>query len=105
MSYIRNILLSVKIENWSTGREENPFLAPEVPALHLRGQVYGHPDKEDGTWVKTSRIQSIDGKMIETLNTTYELGDPDPLFIEWMKTEGIEFDPDNPIRVVKNKVF
>jgi hypothetical protein len=103
MSYIRNILLSVKIENWSTGNcDSNPFLAPEITGIHLRGQVYGHPGKTDGAWVKTSRIQSINGKMIETLNTIYELGEPNPDFLKWMKMEGIEFDPDNPIKTIKH---
>ena len=102
MSYIRKIVYSVRIENWSTGRENNPFLAPEQQGICLCGQVYGHPTKEDGSRVKTSSIQSIDGRMVGTLNTIYELGEPDPEFIKWMKVEGIEFNPNEPIKIIKN---
>lgn len=103
MSYIRKIILSVRIENWSTGIcDRNPFLSPELSGLHLRGQVYGHASKEDGSWVKTSRIQSVQCRIIETLNTTYELGEPDPEFVKWMQDEHISFDPDEPIKIIKS---
>ena len=101
MSYIRKIEPSVRIECWSTIEEQNnPFLPPEVKDLRIRGRVYGHPGQIDGSLIKTSRIQSIQGKVIYTLNTLYELGEPDPDFIKWMKSEGISFNPDEPIRII-----
>lgn len=38
------------------------------------GNVYGNPDFPDGTLVKTSSIQEVNGDIIRTKNNTYKLG-------------------------------
>ena len=102
MSYIRKAIPTVKIECWSTTESNNnPFLPPEIKNLSVRGKVYGHPEYTDGNIIKTSPIQSIQGKTVYTMNTIYELGEPDPEFIKWMKAEGIFFNPEEPIKIIQ----
>lgn len=50
---------TARLENWRIG-----------PDGMLYGNVYGHPNFEDGFPVRTSKPIKI-----ETLNTTYELGE------------------------------
>lgn len=44
----------------------------------LHGKVYGNPRFEDGEYIITSLVQSLDleGKKAQTRNTEYELGEP-----------------------------
>lgn len=80
-----------KIEQWSTYR--GPFDAPE-----LQPQVQG---VLDGCHVLTSRLVRTEGRVIFTeTGSQYELGEPDPLFVEWLASNDYQFDPDNPIKVV-----
>lgn len=93
-------IMIVKIECWSTiDSSTDPFLPPEAIGICLCGKVYGHPNKPDGSKVKTSRIKLVQGKLVQTLNTNYCLGEPDPEFIKWMKMEGLEYNPDEPIKI------
>ena len=100
MSFIRSKMSIVRIECWSIIDYSNdPFLAPEANGICLRGQVYGHPDKPDEKFVKTSMVKEVQGNKVFTLNSIYELGEPDPDFIKWMEMEGLSFDPENPIKL------
>ena len=44
----------------------------------LHGKVYGNPRFEDGEYILTSQVQTLDleGKKARTVNTEYELGEP-----------------------------
>jgi len=97
-------MAKVKIENWATrDYDTSPWIASELRGLCLVGYVYGHPSKPDGSRVKTSRIQSIKGKTVLTSYNEYELGEPNPEFIKWIKSVGMIFDPENPIKVKGHK--
>lgn len=65
------------IENWSIQQSnDNPFQAPELKKMRLCGDVYSHPNFEDGSYIATSSVQEIDlikGEVI-TRNTIYQLG-------------------------------
>ena len=51
---------TVRLKNWSIfNRSPNPFAAPEISTFHLQGNVYGHPNFNNGDPVQTSRIISI----------------------------------------------
>lgn len=69
----------MKLENWSKGAvPSSPFQAPELWVPRLAGNVYGHPNFEDGTAVTTSRIVGKrDGKVITGSGSEYELGEVD----------------------------
>ena len=50
----------ITLKNWCVGGDN--WTAPECRAYHLYGEVYGHPNFEDGASVKTSRIVAIEDK-------------------------------------------
>jgi hypothetical protein len=95
-------LLPVRIEEWSTNTYgKDSYMAPELCFICLHGTIYNHPTKPDGSRVRTSRIIKADGNIINTENTEYELGKPDPEFIKWLNSQGRTFDPKNPIKFIK----
>ncbi len=80
-----------KLENWSIVRDEsNPFLAPELRNVVLQGEVYGHKNFEDGVNVSTSSLEEInvESRIAQTRNTTYELGEPSIIFLNWLEENG-----------------
>jgi hypothetical protein len=92
----------IKIEDWGTMRSPaaNPFQAPELAGICLRGVVFGHPHKEDGTKVITSDIVSVKGLVVETYSgSTYLLGKPSEDFLKYLAEQGRVFNPENPIEV------
>lgn len=81
-----------RIDGWSTYR--GPFEAPELPS-RLQGQF------SDGRYIRTSRIVRAEGQRVYTESgSEYELGEPDPEFLEWLAKNDYPFDPENPIRTV-----
>lgn len=42
----------------------------------LAGDVYGHPNFEDSTFVVTSLVEEFDGETAKTMNTFYTLEKP-----------------------------
>lgn len=93
--------MTARLECWAVYAPDNGYTAPECRPPCLRGIVTGHPRKDDGTKIVTSRIVSSTGRTATTASgTTYELGAPDPEWIAWMVEHGIPFNPDSPIRMV-----
>lgn len=79
------------------------YRAPESCGIHAKGIVNGHPKHPDGSAVATATITSAKGREMTTASgRVYVLGEPDPAWVEWMAKEGIPFDAENPIRVVKS---
>jgi hypothetical protein len=74
-------------------------MAPEQSYHVLAGEVYGHPKKADGSLVKTSAIEKIDGRIITTESgSVYRLGRISRKYRRWLRKEGIEYDRKNPIK-------
>jgi hypothetical protein len=73
--------------------EDNPYMHPglrnAINGVVLTGYVSGHPRLSDGP-VTTSRLVEIDikHKIARTKNTAYKLGEPDPDFLRWLKSQG-----------------
>lgn len=87
-----------KIDGWAIRQppgiiEDQKYMHPELRNLIngcvLTGYVSGHTRLPDGP-ITTSRLVSIDVKknVAQTNNTTYALGDPDPAFLVWLKSQG-----------------
>lgn len=71
----------MRLENWSVvSPQTDPYKAPELCSLVLRGNVYGHPNFEDGKEIITSTIVETtdDGKIKTYSGNVYELGEVDP---------------------------
>lgn len=90
---------AVKLSRWSTRRD--PFDAPES-----RPCLVGHRDGDPaGKDVTTTQIVESEGRFVRTRSgSVYELGDPDPMWIEFLKSKGYPSpDPDNPIKIVTRR--
>ena len=94
-----NTPVVVKIDNWFVADANDPYLAPECRTLHLKGQVFGHPNHKDGNNIRTSRIISVKGRKITTLSRTYLLGKIDPGYRKWLKENRPKWDWRKPITV------
>lgn len=75
---------------WSVLLDEGEPVQDEI-RYRLQGEVHGHPNPKfsDGEFITTSALISLDvtAKKAKTRHTTYDLGDPDPSFLEYV--EGI----------------
>ena len=93
----------VEIRNWSVVGSGTPYTAPELMTPRLSGNVYGHPRFDDGCNVVTSRIESVDGRKVTTLNTTYLLGEPSEEYMNFCEKIGKPLDEENPIKFIDRK--
>jgi len=84
------------LDNWST--TSNPYQAPEIRKTYLQGEVFGHPNFQEGDKVYTSHIVQSEGRWIKTSSgSEYILGQPHPNYITWCEDHNITLNPDNPI--------
>lgn len=81
------------IENWSIKTsDDNLFRAPELKNKRLCGNVYNHPNFEDGKPVHSSSIQDIDlvkGRVV-TRNTVYQLGKVDKDYLAYCEKANVK---------------
>ena len=71
----------MKLENWCicAKRMSDAYIAPELVAVRLAGNVANHPAFKDGSHVTTSPIVAFDGDKVKTKSgSLYELGEVDP---------------------------
>jgi hypothetical protein len=93
---------TVKIELWSTTVRGSAWITPELRETILQGYIYGHPKHDEGRRVHTSPIVKAEGRIVTTRSgTVYELGEPDPRWLRWLKANNLEYNEDNPIKVRK----
>ena len=91
----------VRLEEWSFVSTD-PCVAPELQNPRIRGVVYCHPKNRftDGTRIVTGDIIDFEGKIFRTKNTTYQLGEPEQAYREWLKERRPDWDPDNPAKYI-----
>ena len=92
----------VKLDNWSVLSDQDPYRAPEMRSSRLKGIPTGHPRKQDGKTIYTSPVVSVDGRKVTTRSgTVYRLGRIDPLYRKWLRDQGLEYHPRDPIKLVE----
>jgi hypothetical protein len=77
---------AVRIENWSVVEGLCSESYRELqPGSHLMGYAFGHANHPNSKFIYTSSIVSFDLEkgLVETLNTTYQLGEVDPEYKSW----------------------
>jgi len=85
-------MATYRLEDWSVRKP--PYTAPEQ-GVCLVGT-------RDGERVMTSFIDHVDGRRVTTrTGSVYVLGEPDPSYLVWLERHGIEYSPEQPIRVVE----
>ena len=81
----------IKIENWQMVANFDPYKAFEMQTAHLQGNVYGHEEFDDGTFVTTSKIIDLDiqnGRASTGSGSEYLLGQPNLEWMSWLKENG-----------------
>ena len=82
------------LHKWAVVSDNDPYRAPEARSICLTG----FRDNEVSQ-VITSEVVEINGNYIRTWSgSIYILDDVDPEYAAWMKANGIDFDPENPIK-------
>ena len=92
----------LKLSNWSvTSRDNNPYLAPELRTISLKGHIDHHPvlgDRIEKGDVVTSSIVEVNGRFVRTKsNHIYKLGKIDPKYRQWLRENRPNWDWRNPI--------
>ena len=79
-----------RLENWSIVQCDNyPYLAPELRAIKLCGEIYDDERYFGGKRIQTSRLTefNVEGKYAKTYSGTYyDLGEIDPAYEKWLKS-------------------
>jgi hypothetical protein len=93
--------MTVKLQDWFVRFDRHdPFAAPEVNPTCLAGTVTGHPRKRDGQRVVTSYIVAAEGRIVTTRSgTRYRLGRIDRAYRRWLRKQGREYNPKQPVTV------
>lgn len=67
----------------------------------LQGDVYGHEEYPDGTWIMTFAITAIDKRIVTTSNgRRYELvGEPSEEYMQWLVDECGGYDENDPCKL------
>jgi|HubBroStandDraft_3_1064219.scaffolds.fasta_scaffold728651_1 hypothetical protein len=77
---------TVKIEDWLVVEDLASESYRELqPGMHLMGYAFGHASHPNAKFIYTSSIVSVDTNsgLVETLNTTYQLGEANPGYKNW----------------------
>ena len=80
----------VRLNNWRVcSGYENRYRPPELSSIFLGGDVVDHPRLGTMKDITTSPIEDVNGNLVTTHSgTVYELGEPDPNFVEFCKQDG-----------------
>jgi hypothetical protein len=88
---MRTLKPSVKIENWAVVPGLNTAGYQSLrPGNLLVGKVFGHPKIDEGAFVFSSPIVSLDinNQAVVTRNTVYRLGEASPGYKAWTSEQG-----------------
>lgn len=96
---------TARLENWSCKViTANPYMPPESGALVLRGTVYNHPKRNNGSPVVTSYVVESEGRVVTTKSgTRYHLGRMSRSYSVWCRKHGIKIDRKHPVIARKPK--
>lgn len=86
----------VFIDHWYL-TAPNPYQPLSAGNSAVVGICHGHPHHRDGNEIVTGNIISATGLTFSTHNTDYQLGQPQPQYLEWLKTNGYQYRSDNPL--------
>lgn len=83
-----------KLKNWSVS-----FRTVSATSIRLHGEV---DEWVDGKWalVTTSVVIAAEGRIVETMNSRYELCEPCPRYVELREAIGRPIDPVCPVQVL-----
>ncbi len=87
------------LDHWSVSLAEADPNHPGDFLYRLRGEIHGHPNPRfsDGQIVDSSPLVLLDvtQRVARTKNTVYELGEPDPTFVDFIEKIGKKLEDYN----------
>jgi hypothetical protein len=96
-----------RLENWRCVYRGDVYTPPELQAVCLVGQVYGHRNSHrhpDGKEVCTSYIVKAERRVVTTASgSVYHLGKIDPEYRKYLAKERPDWDYRNPITLKKEE--
>ncbi len=92
--------MTAHLRNWSV--QPDPYKSPEQQSgSNLVGNIHGAEDYEDGMVVRLGRVVSVAGCVLTFADgLVVEFVDPQPEYLEWMESQGMEFDPEEPFKLI-----
>lgn len=95
---------AVVINDWGLVFVFDPDIddADVIKAVLLAGHVMRHPDLcpkgiKHGFDVETSMIERVEGPIVTTLHTIYQLSKPSRGYLSLLTSRGLTFNPTSPI--------
>lgn len=93
---------AMRIEDWGTFARGGDFDAPELCRLAVTGICLD--GKNAGKRIRTSCVVDVEGRYVRTKSgSTYVLGQPAADFLEYLRENNFDFDPEHPIKVRTRK--
>jgi len=91
----------IKLNNWSiVCPNKDPYIPPEAVKALLHGTADNHPKLGRNAEITTSSIVSAKGRFVKTYSGhTYELREPHPNYLVWLKANGIKLDENQPVKI------
>ena len=81
----------VRLENWTVIDDLVPLNYEGLgTGKRLAGNAIGHADVAAGGFIYTPPIVQVNGRLIETRNTVYELGEPSNVYKMWKRERHLE---------------
>jgi len=92
------------LKNWAVFSDSNPYTPPECHKIYLKGNVYNHPEFNNGSFIQTSTVTKVKGNVIYTKSgSIYRLENPDAEYLDWCKkTKQHIPTEDEPIKILDN---
>ena len=94
-------MVTYRLRQWSVVLDNDPYAAPEVRGIMLKG----YRDDETDHHVITSKVMKVEGRKVTTRNSVYLLEDIEPEYLQWMKDNNVPYDDDVPIRIKMTKML
>lgn len=90
-----------KLENWVVTSRDSVYTAPELRRSCINGKIYNDIKGRftDGEIITTGTIIKTEGRVVYTKRSSYELGKPLPLYLEWLVENGYEYNVEQPIKI------
>jgi hypothetical protein len=102
-----------RLDHWAVLLAEAESYEPGDFKFRLRGEIHGHPNPRftEGEVILSSPLISLDvtQRIAKTKNTVYDLGEPDPTFVEYVlginkKLEDYNFSFEGDLRKKKRSL-
>jgi hypothetical protein len=99
----------MKLEKWffEYVGDGDPYHSPEMGSTRALGFIYGDGRRFlDGTYIHTSSLVAKKGNLIKTHSgSVYELGTPNPRFVEWLTKRGNSIEDYKDFGEIKKEVL